>query len=56
VISYEVIRHKWELDRSILEEYMQTRRKIFSSTNVLSRSDVRQILSMIELDESDVFG
>jgi len=41
VISYEVIRYKVELDRSILEEYIQTRRKIFSFANVLSRLDVR---------------
>jgi len=41
VISYEVIRYKVELDRSILEEYIQTKRKVFSSTNILSRLDVR---------------
>ena len=41
MISYKVIRYKVELDRSILEEYMQTKRKIFSFTNVLSRLDIR---------------
>ena len=47
VISNGVIGHEKELGRSISEEDKQIERKILSSTDVLSRLDVREILSMI---------
>ena len=37
----EVIEYEMELSRSVPENYVQNRRKISSSTNVLSRLDVR---------------
>jgi len=56
VISYGVIGHEMELGRSALEKYVLTEENIFSSTDILSRLNVRKALSMMELDGSDVFG
>ena len=41
MISYKVIGQEMELDKSVLKEYRQIRRKIFSFANILSRIDVR---------------
>ena len=53
--SYKVIGHKIELDRSMLKEYKWTERKIYFSTDVLGRLDIRKVLFIIELDKLDVF-
>ena len=45
VISYEVIRYKRELDRSIPKKI--SKKKLFSFTDVLSRLDAIKALSMI---------
>ena len=54
VISYRVIRHKRELGRFMPEKDKQVGRKILSSTNVLSRLDVRKMLFIIQLDRLDI--
>jgi len=41
MISYKVIGHKIEPGEFILKDYVQTRRKIFFSIDILSRLDVR---------------
>jgi len=43
VTSYEVIEYEIKLDRFILEEYKWTERKIYFSTDVLGRLDVRKV-------------
>ena len=49
MIINKVIRHEKKLDRSILEENKYVERKIFSFIylNVLSRLDIREMLSVI---------
>ncbi len=47
IISNRVIRYKKELDKSVLKEDEHIERKIYSFTDVLIRSDVRKILSII---------
>jgi len=53
VISNRVIKHEKKLDRSIPGENKWAERKTF--TDILSRFDVGEMLSMIWLDRSDVF-
>jgi len=43
VTSYEVIEYEIKPDRFILEEYKWTERKIYFSTDVLGRLDVRKV-------------
>ena len=44
IISYRVISHEIEPDRSVLEDYIQTGRKISSSVDILSRADCYETL------------
>ena len=46
---------KKKLDRSIPGENKWAERKTYSFTDILSRFDVGEMLSMIWLDRSDVF-
>ena len=41
MISYKVIGHEIEPGGFILKDYMQTRRKIFISADILSKLDIR---------------
>ena len=54
VINYRVIKHERKPGRSMPEKDKQVGRKILSSTDVLSRLDIRKILSIIQLDRLDV--
>ena len=55
MISYRVTGYEIELDWSILEKFIQIRRKISTSANILSRVDIRWVLFIMELDGSDMF-
>ena len=50
VISNGVIKYKKKPGRSTLKENNQVGRKILSSTNILSRLNVREMLSMMSLN------
>lgn len=41
MIGYKVIDHRIELDWSILEEYIQTKKEICTSVDVLGRVELR---------------
>ena len=47
IISNRVIGYEKKLGRSVLEENKYIERKIHSFTDVLMRSDIRKILSII---------
>ena len=56
MISYGAIIHEIELGKSVLEEHKQIIKKIFSFADILRKSDIRKVLSVIELDKLDEFG
>ena len=55
MISNRVTRHKKKLDKSVPEKNRLTKNKIYSSTDILSRLDIRRTLFMIKLDVLDIF-
>jgi len=50
-----MIRHRKKLNKFILKEDKYIKRKIFSFTDILSRSDVREILFVIYHISSNIY-